>query len=146
MPKKVSLILDKMHRYFILNLIELTIESKSDSIWSIFTFILSFRKNKYKIQSYTTFNMDDFKAIYINENLHVVAYFLINERFYLVSLGNPTFSNMFPRARHACVSFRCIFLIYSCRPSKHPSLCELFWYPSPDDGYWNRNFSVNFTS
>ena len=59
-----------------------------------------FRKNKYQIQSYTTFNMDEFKTIYIYDNLFVVAYFTINGRIYLVSLGNPTFSNMFPRARH----------------------------------------------
>ena len=32
-------------------------------------------------------------------------------------------------------SFRCIFLICSCLLSKHPSLSELFWYPSPDDCY-----------
>ena len=51
------------------------------------------------------------------------------------SLGNPTFSNTFPRARHVlmtfelrtlCVSFRCIFLICSRHLSKHLSLCELF--------------------
>ena len=29
---------------------------------------------------------------------------------------------------------------------KHPSLCELFWYPSPDDGYWNRNVNVDLLS
>ena len=23
---------------------------------------------------------------------------------------------------------------------------ELFWYPSPDDGYWNWNVNVYFTS
>ena len=35
-------------------------------ILSIFTFILSFRKNKYQIQSYSTFNMDDSKrSIYM---------------------------------------------------------------------------------
>ena len=44
--------------------------------WSIFTFILSCRKNKYQIQSYTTSNMDDFKTICIYENLLVLAYFL----------------------------------------------------------------------
>ena len=47
---------------------------------------------------------------------------------------------------HVYVSFRCIFHICSCHLSKHPSLCELFWYPSPDDGYWNRNVNVDFTS
>ena len=79
-----------------------------------------FGKNKYQIQSYTTFNMDDFKTIYIYENLLDIAYFLINERFCLVSLGNPTFSNMFPHARHALTTFEwwtlcarlCIFLLY----------------------------------
>ena len=49
--------------------------------------------------------MDDFKTIYIYENLHVVAYFLINGRFCLVSLGNPTFSNMFPCARNVLMTF-----------------------------------------
>ena len=91
---------------------------------SIFTFILSFQKNKYQIQSYTTFNMDDFKTIYIYiyiyENLLVVAYFSINGRFCLVSLGNSTFSNVFPRAKHVLMTFElwtlcarlCIFSLY----------------------------------
>ena len=43
-----------------------------------------------------------------------------------------------------------LFVVYfsfgSFHLSKHPSLCELFWYPSPDDGYWNQNVNVNFTS
>ena len=39
-----------------------------------------------------------------------------------------------------------IIIICSCHLSKHPSLCELFWYPSPDDGYWNRNVNVDFAS
>ena len=51
--------------------------SKSDSM----------KKNKYQIYSYLTSNMDDFKMICIYENLLVFAYFLINERIYLVSLG-----------------------------------------------------------
>ena len=49
--------------------------------------------------------MDDFKTICIYENLLDIAYFLINGRFCLVSLGNPTFSNIFPRARHVLNSF-----------------------------------------
>ena len=44
--------------------------------------------------------MGDFGMICIRENLFVFAYFLINGRIYFVSLGNPTFSNIFPRARH----------------------------------------------
>ena len=52
-----------------------------------------------------TFNMDDFKTIYVYENLFVVAYFLINRRSGLVSLGNPTFSNIFPHARHVLMTF-----------------------------------------
>ena len=73
----------------------------------LYTYILNESKygSKYQILSYTTFNMDDFKTIYIYENLLVVAYFLINGRIYLVSLGNPTFSNMFPRARHVLKTF-----------------------------------------
>ena len=58
------------------------------------------KKNKYQIQSHTTFNMDDSKTIYYTyENLLVVAYFSINGRFCLVSLGNPTFSNIFSTCR-----------------------------------------------
>ena len=38
------------------------------------------------------------------------------------------------------------FFICSCHLNKHPSLCELFWYSSPDDGYWNRNVNFDFTS
>ena len=42
--------------------------------------------------------------IYTYENL-IVAYFSINERLCLVSLGNPTFSHIFPRARHIQMTF-----------------------------------------
>ena len=75
--------------------------------------------------------------IYTYENLFV-AYFSINGRFCLVSLKNPTFSNIFPRAKHVLMplnferyvhvylSFRSIFLICSCHLSNHPSICELF--------------------
>ena len=106
--------------------------------WSIST-LQSFQKNKYQIQSYMTFSMDDFKTI-----LLVFAYFLINRRIYLVS-------NMFPRDRYILNSFELwtqwahlypfcwILFLCSCHFSKHLSLCELFWYPSPEDGYWNRN-------
>ena len=57
------------------------------------------------IHSYTTSNMDDFKTICIYENLLVFAYFLINEKIYLVSLGNPTFSNIFSCVRHVLNTF-----------------------------------------
>ena len=88
--------------------------------------------------------------ICIYENLLVFAYFLINGRFCLISFGNSTFSNISPRAKHVLntwimnamckfVSFRYILFICSCYLGKHLSQCELFWYPSPDDGYWNRN-------
>ena len=50
----------------------------------IFDFILSFRKNKYQIHSYTTSIMDDFKTICKYENLLVFTYFLKNGRFCLV--------------------------------------------------------------
>ena len=135
------------------------------TVWSFSaTFILSdfnlyllsccpFRKNKHQIQSYTTFNMDDSKLIYT-----LVAYFSINGRFCPLSLGNPTFSNMFPRARHVLMTFELwtlcarlhIFSLYilicSCHLSKNPSQWELFWYLNPDDGYWNRNVNIDFTS
>ena len=42
---------------------------------SIFTFILTFRKNKYQIHSYTTSNMEDLKTICIYENLRISVYF-----------------------------------------------------------------------
>ena len=60
-------------------------------------------------------------ATYMYENL-LVEYFLINRKFCHVSLGlgNPIFSNMFPRARHVLVTFElwtlcaclCIFSLY----------------------------------
>ena len=64
--------------------------------------------------------MEDFKTIYIYENWCVVTYFLINGRFCLVSLGNPAFSNIFPRARNVLMTFElwtlcvrlCIFSLY----------------------------------
>ena len=52
----------------------------------------------------------------------------------------------YERYVHVCASFRCIFLICSCHLSKHPSQCELFWYPRPDDGYWNWNVNLDFKS
>ena len=64
-----------------------------------------FGKTNTKYNLKTTFNMDDFKTIYIHENLQVVAYFLINVRIYLVSLGNPTFSNMLTLVRHVLKTF-----------------------------------------
>ena len=70
-----------------------------------FPHIWSFGKNKYQIHFYVTVNMDDFKTVYIYESLLVVANFSINGRFCLVSLGNPTFSNIFPRARHVLMTF-----------------------------------------
>ena len=42
--------------------------------------------------------------IYTYENLFV-AYFSINGRFCLVSLKNPAFSNIFPRAKHVSDDF-----------------------------------------
>ena len=42
--------------------------------------------------------------LYIYENLLVVVYFSTNRRFCLFSLGNPTFSNIFPLARHVLMS------------------------------------------
>ena len=68
-------------------------------------FILSFWKNKYQVHSYTTPYMDNFKTVCIYENLLVFAYFLKNGRIDLISLGNPTFSNIFPHARHVLNTF-----------------------------------------
>ena len=49
---------------------------------SIFTFILSIRKNKYQIYSYSTSNRDHFKTICIYKNLRIFAYFFkIREDF-----------------------------------------------------------------
>ena len=52
---------------------------------------MSFRKNKYQILSYTTSNMDDFKAICIYENIPISEYFFKLEhwkcsKMYLVYL------------------------------------------------------------
>ena len=61
-----------------------------------------------------------FQTISIYENLLVIAYFSTNGRSCLDSLGNPTFSNMFLRARHVLMTFElwtlcarlCIFSLY----------------------------------
>ena len=58
------------------------------------------------------------RSIYMKNLL--VAYFLINGRFCLVSLGNSAFSNMFPRAGHVLMTFElwtlcarlCIFSLH----------------------------------
>ena len=47
---------------------------------------------------------------------------------------------------HVYLSFRCIFLICSCHLNNHPSILWTILYPSPDDGYYNRNVNVDFTS
>ena len=52
----------------------------------------------------------------------------------------------FERYVHVYLSFRCIFLICSCHLSNHPSILWTILYPSPDDGYYNRNVNVDFTS
>ena len=44
------------------------------------------------------------RSIYV-KNLLVVAYFSIKRRFCLVSLANPTFSNIFPRAKYVLMTF-----------------------------------------
>ena len=48
--------------------------------------------------------MDDSKRS-IHMKTYLFVYFSINRRFCLVSLGNPTFSNMFPRSRHVLMTF-----------------------------------------
>ena len=115
-----------------------------------------FEKNKYQIHSYITFNMDDSKW-----SIHMktyVAYFSINGRFCLVSLKNPTFSNIFPRAKHvlmtfefwtlcACLSIFSLYISHLLLSSQQaPIALWTISYPSPDDGYWNRNVNVDFTS
>ena len=52
----------------------------------------------------------------------------------------------FERYVHVYLSFRCIFLICSCHLNNHPSILWTILYPSPDDGYYNRNVNVDFTS
>ena len=90
------------------------------------------------------------------ENLFV-AYFSINGRFCLVSLKNPTFSNIFPRAKHvlmtfefwtlcACLSIFSLYISHLLLSSQQaPIDMGTISYPSPDDGYWNRNVNVDFT-
>ena len=95
--------------------------------------------------------------IYTYENLFV-AYFSINGRFCLVSLKNPTFSNIFPRAKHvlmtfefwtlcACLSIFSLYISHLLLSSQQsPIDMWTISYPSPDDGYYNRNVNVDFTS
>ena len=52
----------------------------------------------------------------------------------------------FERYVHVYLSFRCIFLICSCHLNNPPSILWTILYPSPDDGYYNRNVNVDFTS
>ena len=52
----------------------------------------------------------------------------------------------FERYVHIYLSFRCIFLICSCHLNNHPSILWTILYPSPDDGYYNRNVNVDFIS
>ena len=44
---------------------------------NIFNFILTFRKNKYQIHSYTTSNMDDFKTIYEVHTISFQTFFFV---------------------------------------------------------------------
>ena len=52
----------------------------------------------------------------------------------------------FERYVHVYLSFRCIFPICFCHLNNHPSILWTILYPSPDDGYYNRNVNVDFTS
>ena len=82
--------------------------------------------------------------IYTYENLFV-AYFSINGRFCLVPLKNPTFSNIFPRAKHVLMTFEfwtlcaclCIFSLYIFHLllSSQQATIDMWTisYPSPDD-------------
>ena len=72
---------------------------------SVFTFILSFWKNKYQIHSYTTSNMDNFKTICIYENLPISAYFFKKWEGFSCLLKNPIFSNIIPHAKHILNTF-----------------------------------------
>ena len=79
-------------------------------------------------------------SIYIR--IHIYIHFLIffhvpNTFWWLLN---------FERYVHVYLSFRCIFLICSCHLSNHPSILWTILYPSPDDGYYNRNVNVDFTS
>ena len=70
----------------------------------IFTFILSFQKNKYQIHSNTS-NMDDFKTFCIYENLPIFTYFFKRREDFSCLLKNPIFSNIIPRAKHVLNTF-----------------------------------------
>ena len=81
-------------------------------LYLVFVFLKGQYESKYGLKS------NNMKGA--EKNLLVVAYFSINGRFCLISLGNPTFSNIFPRARHVLITFEswtlyvrlCIFLLY----------------------------------
>ena len=79
---------------------------------------------KYTTKRYTNVHIaftiqKSLERVYTHENL-LVAYFSINVRFCLVTFGNPTFSNISPRARHVLMTFKswtlcarlCIFSLY----------------------------------
>ena len=95
--------------------------------------------------------------IYTYVNLFV-AYFSINGRFCLVSLKNPTFSNIFPRAKHVLMTFEfwtlcaCLFIfslyISHLLLSSQQSPIYIVNYFISKSWWWliNRNVNVDFTS
>ena len=79
-------------------------------------------------------------------SVRYVLFVSINGRFCLVSLKNPTFSNIFPRAKHVLMTFEfltlcaclCIFSLYISHlllsSQQAPIDMWTISYPSPDDG------------
>ena len=89
-------------------------------ILSKFTFILSFRKIKYQIRSYITFNMDDSKRS-IHMKTYLFAYFSINGLFFFRFFGKTNIFKYFSTCQtrsfdfwimNAMCTFIYIFVVY----------------------------------
>ena len=78
--------------------------------------------------------------VFLNKREDVSRFFRKSNIFKYISTCQTRSKHLWTmNAMCTLLYFRCILFFCSCYLSKHPSLCELFWYLNPDDGYWNQN-------
>ena len=83
-------------------------------------------------------NKREILSCFFEKILHFLIFFHVPNTFWWLL--------NFERYVHFYLSFRCIFPICFCHLNNHPSILWTILYPSPDDGYYNRNVNVDFTS
>ena len=88
--------------------------------------------------------------LYIQKLTNLLRISLKDGKIFLVSCKNPTFSNIFRRAKYvpntfklrtqcACLYLFVVYILFApvISTSIHHCSEQFSWYQSPDDGYWN---------